>query len=407
MDFIPELPTSEGYDNVLVVVDKLTKYAIFIPTTVTVTKEETAQLFFKHVISQFGIPRQVITDRDTRWKGEFWNTICTQMGMKRSLTTSYHPQTDGQTEVLNQGLEIALRAYIGPSRDDWAAHLDTLALSYNATPHTATGYAPAYLLRGYLPITGSTFLHSPEPIPRLTQSTESNRSPDALSALDKISAGNVTDLEDMVEGFIMDRHRAQEALTLGQHHQCKAYNDGRLLTEYEVGDKVLINPHSLQLLKAEKGRGKKLLMKYDGPFEIIGKISPVAYRLRMPASYGVHPILNIAHLEKYVDSPTELGDRPRRNLHRANFEDLPEENVDRIVSERKKPGRNGQLITKYLIRFEHYNADHDEWKTAVQLKNAPEILQSWRARMLRTKQNTTEGNQSGIYEPGDPQNPTE
>jgi len=71
---------------------------------------------------------------------------CDRMGMIRSLTTAYHPQADGQTEVLNQSLKISLRAYIEPSRDDWASYLDALALSYNSTPHTATGYAPAYLL---------------------------------------------------------------------------------------------------------------------------------------------------------------------------------------------------------------------------------------------------------------------
>ena len=88
------------------------------------------------------------------------------MGMTRSLTTAYHPQADGQTEGLNQLLEIYLQAYVGPSRDDWASYLDVLALSYNLTPHTATGYAPAYLLQGYTPITGSTILHSPSSIDR-------------------------------------------------------------------------------------------------------------------------------------------------------------------------------------------------------------------------------------------------
>ena len=76
MDFIPELPASDGFDNILVIVDKLTKYAIIIPTTTQVTEEETAKLFFKHVISKFGIPRQVISDRDTRWRGDFWKEVC-------------------------------------------------------------------------------------------------------------------------------------------------------------------------------------------------------------------------------------------------------------------------------------------------------------------------------------------
>ena len=88
------------------------------------------------------------------------------MGMIRSLTTAYHPQANGQTEVLNQSLEISLRAYVGPSRNDWVNYLDALALSHNTTPHTATGFAPAYLLRGYIQTTGSTLVHCPDGIAR-------------------------------------------------------------------------------------------------------------------------------------------------------------------------------------------------------------------------------------------------
>ena len=81
----------------------------------------------------------------------------------------------------------------------------------------------------------------------------------------------------MVEHFSAERHRAQEALVLGQHFQKKAYNKGRLAVEFSEGDLVLLNPHSLSLLKSEKGCGRKLLMKYDGPFEVIKKLSPVSY----------------------------------------------------------------------------------------------------------------------------------
>ena len=164
MDFVPELPKSEGFDNILVIVDKLTKYAIFVPTTVNVGEKETEKLFFEHVISQYGIPHQVITDHDTRWRNDFWKEICKQMGMKRSLTTAYHPQADGQTEILNQTLEVSLRAYVGPDQNDWKSALPTLALAYNSTPHTATGFSPAFLLQGFYPITGSTIIHVPDPI---------------------------------------------------------------------------------------------------------------------------------------------------------------------------------------------------------------------------------------------------
>lgn len=168
-------------------------------------------------------------------------------------------------------------------------------------------------------------MHSPNPVPRLTQLAEQGQSPDATEAVDKISAGNVTDVEDIVKNFIVDWHREQEAITLEQHHRKKLYNNGWLVTKFKTGDEVLINPHSLQLLQAEKGWEKKLLMKYDRPFKIIDKMSPVAYRLWMPVSYGVHLIINKAHLEKYTESPEELGTWPCCHLNQADFEDLPKQ----------------------------------------------------------------------------------
>jgi hypothetical protein len=84
------------------------------------------------------------------------------MGMKRALTMGYHPQANGQMEIMNQTLEISLRAYVGPNRDNWVSSLNGLSLSYNSTPHTATGFTPAYLLRGYVPVTSSNPIHSPE-----------------------------------------------------------------------------------------------------------------------------------------------------------------------------------------------------------------------------------------------------
>ena len=79
-------------------------------------------------------------------------------------------------------------------------------------------------------------------------------------------------------------------------------------------------------------------MKYDGPFKIIKKISPVSYRLRMPASYGIHPVLNIAHLEKYRVSPPEFGVRPQKSLNQEDFDNLLEYEVEKIVAESRRKG---------------------------------------------------------------------
>ena len=116
MDFIPKLPECEGYDNVLVIVDKLTKYAIFIPTTTTITEREIAELFFQHVISQYGIPRQVISDRDTWWQGDFWKEIYNKMGIKR--------------------------AYVSPNRDNWVFSLNELLTPPHIPP--LVSHPPTY-----------------------------------------------------------------------------------------------------------------------------------------------------------------------------------------------------------------------------------------------------------------------
>ena len=77
-----------------------------------------------------------VSDRDTWWWGEFWKEICDKMGMKRALTTAYHPQADRQMEIINQALEISLWDYMGPNKDNWVSSLNGLSLSYNSTPHT-------------------------------------------------------------------------------------------------------------------------------------------------------------------------------------------------------------------------------------------------------------------------------
>ena len=145
----------------------------------------------------------------------------------------------------------------------------------------ATGYLPTYLLWGYIPVIGSSLLHSPDSIPWYYSSEPHHKEitpeiPDNDTLCPKAL--------EIIELFKAEWQQAQEALQLSQYFQKRAYNRGQLSFEFEEGKKVLINPHSLSLLRTEKRRGRKSLMKYDGPFEIIKKICPISYRLRMPAS---------------------------------------------------------------------------------------------------------------------------
>ena len=245
-------------------------------------------------------------------KGEFWKEICKRMGMVRSLTTACHPQADGQTEVLTQSLEISLHAYISPSRNDWVKYLNTLALSYNMTPHTATGFAPMYLLRGYILATGSTLVHHHEGITRPATGTGSH---------------NLRDLGNIDETSL---HPAALEMSEAFH---TAYNKGWPSFEFQEGDLELLNLHSLFLLRNETGHGRKLLMKYNKPFEIIKKFSAVSYRLQMPESYRIHPMFNIAHLEKYQHSPAEFGNQPTKSFNCADSDELLEYKVEMIITD--------------------------------------------------------------------------
>ena len=385
MDFIPELPDSHGFDNILVIVDKLTKYLNLIPCQTEIKEAEVAELVFKHIFANYGLPRQIISDRDPKWTGLFWESVCKQMGIKRGLTTAYHPQSDGQTEIMNQTLEVALRAYIGPERDDWADHLDGFKLAYNTNIHMGTGFTPAFLLYGFEPASKSAFIKGPsETVNRPDMGLSAGRtSPSA----DGDFTGWSRDADEMVESFRASRSQAQDALLLGQIFQKRSYNNGRLVKEFQPGDKVMLNPHSLKLLRNIKGRGRKLLMQYDGPFEIMEKISAVAYRLRMPESYGTHPVLNIEHLESYHVSPPEFGERPMKSLGRDDFEALPEYEVDGIIDEKWGRSRNGKRQKLYRVRFTGYSPNFDQWLPRKNLKNAPEVLRTWDNRFSLQKEN--------------------
>ena len=138
MDFIVQLPVTHGYNAVLVVVDRFTKYAVFIPCTTRTTGEETAHLYIDRVLSHFGIPESIISDRGTQFTSSFWNTFWPAIGCTPTLSTAYHPQTDGQTERVNSVLEQYIRTFCSFRQDDWDLLLPLSQFAFNNTVSTAT-----------------------------------------------------------------------------------------------------------------------------------------------------------------------------------------------------------------------------------------------------------------------------
>ena len=158
LDLITGLPTSNHKDTILVVFNKLTKYAHFIAMTTEVTALEVATLLFKRIIKHFGLPTRIISDCDPRWTSSVRKALAQLFGMHVALSTSRHPQTDGQTEVMNQHLEMMLQAYIQPNQKDWPQWLDVLQFTHNNSTHSSHHSTPVKLLMGYKPRSTLNFI---------------------------------------------------------------------------------------------------------------------------------------------------------------------------------------------------------------------------------------------------------
>src|SRR6516164_687235 len=151
MDFIEKLPSFSGYNTILVIVDHLSKQAIFVPTHDTITSSELAQLFVIHVFSKHGVPWHITSDCRSKFVSHFFCSLGTALDMKLHFTSRYHPKGDGQTERTNQTLEQYLRMYCNYQQDNWANLLPITEFAYNNAPHATTGVSPFYANKGYHP----------------------------------------------------------------------------------------------------------------------------------------------------------------------------------------------------------------------------------------------------------------
>ena len=278
-DLITGLPFSGGFDAIFVAVDCLSKHAQFVPCAGKINTMQMAKLFLNTVVFRFGLPEHIIADRDARWTSSFWKSLAGYLNLHMALSSSHHPQHDGQTERTNQTLEIMLRAYVKGNRKDWSDWLPFLQHSYNSSVHSATGKSPYFLLYGYEPRGPLDFL--PVGKQGISRSNLLNHSAEQFA----------TELE-------VQRDMAKSAITMAQEKAARAFNKNRRTVEFPVGSLVLINPHSLHLVDV-KGTGKKLMQCRLGPFVVQEVINPNMYRLSIPDTFSMNPIFNAEHLSAY------------------------------------------------------------------------------------------------------------
>ena len=206
LDFITQLPRSHigtaEYDAILVVVDRYTKIAKFIPTTTNIATPKFIALFYKNIELKYSSLKGIVSDQDTRITSKFWAEVCTYSLIKRRLSTAFHPQTDGQTEILNRILENYLRAYTNLEQMNWARLLPSAEFAYNNSRNSSTKITPFRALYGY------------DPELRI----------DITSAEDVASKGEAPAAHDRIARLTDLREYLREQLLQSQERQAKYYN---------------------------------------------------------------------------------------------------------------------------------------------------------------------------------------
>ncbi|MCW3101545.1 MAG: uncharacterized protein JWL77_7163 [Chthonomonadaceae bacterium] len=350
MDFIGPLPTTlTGYDCIFVVVDKSSKMIHCIPITTTATAPQLADLFFREIVRFHGIPTSIISDRDSRFTSSFWTELWKRLGTKLAMSTSYHPETDGQTERANRTIEDILRAYVNVNQDDWDQHLTTVEIAYNNSKHISTGFSPFYLNYGQ---------HPSFPLSSLNQ---------------QINETSNAAVEELLERLMSDLIIAEENVKKAQDSQQQQANRHRSDQEYELGQQVWLSTTNLNL---KMKITPKLTQRWIGPFLIKRKLSPLNYELILPPSLPIHPVFHISKLrlhrpsERFDPHRAPLPTRPPPTI----IEQAEEYEVEAIRNHRERKWR-GQMYKQYLVKWKNYPEWENTWEWEDTLENSNEIVE--------------------------------
>jgi hypothetical protein len=358
LDFVVKLPlskeqwTGREYDSILVITDRLTKYAYMVPYRESSTAEDLSQVFLRIIIANHGVPDEIISDRDKLFTSKFWTTLTALMGMKRKLSTAFHPQTDGQTERVNQTMEAYLRCYVNYKQNNWVDLLPLAQYAYNSAESEGTGVTPFFANYGYTPSAYRT------PLSETTHAQGAKVKVEELKTLHQELATDIT--------FIAQR----AAVYYNRKHSVEP--------ELKKGEKVYLLRKNVQT----KRPSDKLDHKKLGPFEIDEKIGSVNYRLRLPKTMEIHPVFHVSLLE-----PAPPGSPPAPKTEVQQLDPQKEYEVETVLDCQYIRGK-----VKYLVKWEGYPHSENTWEPKGNL-NCPEKLAEFHRQNPGLPRNRQKGRQ--------------
>jgi hypothetical protein len=252
LDFIEGLPKSNKFDTILVVVDMFSKYGHFIPLKHPFTAKIVAQAFLDNVYCRHGLPKVLISDRDKIFISTFWQHLFQLADTTLNLSSSYHPQTDGQTERLNQCLKTFLRCTVHANPKHWSRWLPQAEFWYNTTVHSALGRSPFEVLFGRQP------RHFGLSTPKDTGDAD-------------------------IDAWIKEREvmvpLIRQHLARAQHRMKMQADKHRSERTFQVGDSVYLRLQPYVQSSVAERSSQKLSFKYFGPYLVLQRVGQVAYKL--------------------------------------------------------------------------------------------------------------------------------